>query len=138
MEKYLHVKSYHFLAQNMGVFNTLATHAFRVSDESHLEDEKTHLLKVLKHSGCNKLQCPKDFFKAGRGFKIKKEPNDWFSRVHLSFIQGTTNKIARILRKHRVPSTFRPFKTIQISLRTVKDFVDTKTIKDVLCNPLLM
>ena len=46
-----------------------------------------------------------------------------------------TNKIARILRKRNVPSTFRPLNTIRSSLRSVKDPVDPKDMKDVYVIP---
>lgn len=66
---------------------------------------------------------------------IKKDPMDRFSRVHLLFIQGTTNKIARILRKDKVPSTFKPLNTINIVLRSVKDDVDPKNMYGVYLIP---
>ena len=42
----------------------------------------------------------------------KKLKDDVVGRVHLPFIQGTTDKIARILRKHKISSSFNPLNTI--------------------------
>ena len=36
-DQYLHASSHHFPSQKFGVLSTLATHALRVSDDSHLE-----------------------------------------------------------------------------------------------------
>ena len=43
-EQYLHACSHHFPAQKLGVLSTLATRAFRISDDLHFEDDKSHLL----------------------------------------------------------------------------------------------
>lgn len=51
--------------------------------------------------------------------------------VHLPYIQGTNDRIGRILKKHNVPTTFRPLNTISSSLRFVKDLVDPKDMKGV-------
>lgn len=76
------------------------------------------------NNGYSRHQCLRAFLKVGKSPKIKKDLKYQFSGVHLSFIQRTTDKISRILKKHKVPSTFRPLKTIQISLRSVKDPMD--------------
>lgn len=46
--------------------------------------------------------------------------------MHLPFIQGTTYKIAKSLKNHKVPSKFRPLNTIWSSLISVKDHVNPK------------
>ena len=102
-EQYLHVSSHHFPAQNSGVLSTLATRAFRIVDEHHLEDDKSHLLRVFLNNGYNKVQCLRAFQKAEKGPRVKKEHCDRLSIIHLPFIQGTTDKIARILKRHNVP-----------------------------------
>lgn len=66
-KQYLHAKSHHYPAQKLGVLNTLATRALRVSDENHLVDEKTHLLSVFKKNGYNRFQGIKAFLKASQG-----------------------------------------------------------------------
>ena len=75
------------------------------------------------------------FLKAYKNLVVKKEPKDRIPRVHLPFIQGTIDKIARILKKHNVPSTFRPLKTIRNSLRLVKDPINPKDMKGVYMIP---
>lgn len=68
-------------------------------------------------------------FKRSKGPKIKKEPKYFPSSVHLPFIQGTTNNIAQVLRKHDVSSIFRPLNMICSSLRSFKDLVNPKGMK---------
>ena len=46
--------------------------------------------------------------------------------MRLSFIQGTTDKISRVLRKHKVSSSFKPLNMIRSSLKSVKDPIDPR------------
>lgn len=71
-----------------------------------MKEEKAHLLSVFFNNGYNRHPCSKAFLKAEKGPSAKKDTKDQFSGVHLPFIQGTTDKIARILRKHKMASTF--------------------------------
>lgn len=64
-----------------------------------------------------------------------EEPKDRLLGVHLPFIQRTTDKITRILKKHKVPLTCKPLNTIKSSLRLVKDQVDPKNMKGVYVIP---
>ena len=47
----------------------------------------------------------KAFLKAGKNSLAKREPNERIPDVHLLFVQGTTDKIVRILKMHSVPVT---------------------------------
>lgn len=94
-----------------------------------------HLLNVFNKNGYSKHRCLKAFLKAEKGPRIKKDLNDRFSGVHLLFIQGTTDRISRIMKKHKVPLTFKLLKTIRSSLRSVKDHVNPKDGKDVYVIP---
>ena len=109
-EKYLHASSHHFPAQKLGVLNTLATRAFRISDVNHFEGEKAHLLKFFNKNGYSISHCLKAFQKAERGPRVKKNPCDRLSGIHLPFIQGTTDrKSTRLNSSHltasRMPSS---------------------------------
>lgn len=134
-EEYLHASSHDFLAQNLGILNTLATWALQVSDENHLEDEKTHLLKVFNKNGDSRSQGLRAFLNVENGPKSKIDPKDWSSGVHLPFIQGTTYTITRILKKHKIHSSFRPLNTFRSSLHSVKDPINHKDGKGVYIIP---
>jgi len=97
-------------------------------------DEKNHLLNVFKKNGYNKFQGFMAFLKASEGPRMEKEV-EVSSNLQILFIKGTTDKIARILRKRKIASTFRPLKTIRSSLRSLKDPIDLKCIKGVYLIP---
>jgi hypothetical protein len=50
-ENYLHASSHHHPAQKLGVLNTLAMRALRISDDDNLVQEKDHLSRVFKSIG---------------------------------------------------------------------------------------
>lgn len=116
-EQYLHASSHHYPPQKFGVLNTLATRALRISDESHFESEKSHLLNFFEDNDYNRLLGLKDFQKACLRPKPNKDPLDLANCVHLLFILGTTNKITHILNKNKVHTSFKPLNTIWSSLR---------------------
>jgi len=133
-KQYLHASSHHFPAQKFGVLSTLATRALRISNEIHLEKEKSHLLEVFKNNGYNKTQSLKAFQRACKGPRVKTAPVDPISKVHLSFIKGTKDMIAHFVRRKNISSSFKPLRTIKNSLSSAKDPIDPKDMK---CNYLV-
>lgn len=75
------------------------------------------------------------FCKASKYSLTKRELKERIPGVHLLYVQGTTDRIGRILRKHSIPGTFRPLNTIRRSLRSVKDPIDPKDMKGVYLIP---
>ncbi len=134
-DQYLHASSHHFPTQKLGVLSTLTTRIVRISYEKSLEKEKAHLLDVFVKNGYSRHLGQKAFLKAHKEPSIHKDPKDRVIGVHLPYIQGTIDKIARILKKHNVPATFRPLNTIRGSLRSVKDPIDPKDMKGVYVIP---
>jgi len=135
IEQYLHASSHHFPAQKMGVLSTLATRALRISDKRSFEKEKSHLLDVFVENGYSRYMGQRAFLKASKNSLTKGEPKDRVLGVHLPYVQGTTDRIGRILRRHSIPVTFRPLNTIRMSLRSVKDPIDPKDMKGVYMIP---
>eukprot|EP00253_Pinus_taeda_P003606 PITA_03606 len=121
--------------EKLGVLNTLATRALRIFDEKSFEKEKSHLHNVFIENGYSRYLGEKAFLKAAKNSISKREPKEQVPRVHLPFLQGTTDKIVRILKKHNVPSTFRPLNTIRKSFGSVKDPIDPKDMKGVYIIP---
>jgi len=115
-EQYLHAYSHHFPAQKMGVLNTLATHALRISDNESFDKERSHLLNAFVENGCSRHLGQKAYLKASKNALNKKEPKERRLSVHLPYVQGTTDKISWILKRYDIPSTFRPLNTIRKSL----------------------
>ena len=92
-------------------------------------------MKVFNKNGYSRYQGLKAFQNAEKGPKNKIDPKDWSSGVRLPFIQGTIDRIARILRNHRINYSFRPLNTIQSSLRSVKDPINPSDGKGVYIIP---
>ena len=81
----------------------LATSALRISDEENLAKEKAHLLDVFVKNGYSRHLGQKAFLKAEKEPSVQKDPKDRILGVHLLYIQGTTDRIARILKRHNIP-----------------------------------
>lgn len=92
-EHYLHANSHHHPAQKLGILNTLAMRAVRISDHDHFEQEKNHLLEVFEKNGCRRHQGIKAFTKAENP-KNKKPMDEYASKVDLSYLLGTIDKIS--------------------------------------------
>ena len=134
-EQYLHASSHHFPAQKLGVLNTLATRALRISDKESLENEKSHLLDVFVENGYSRFLGQRAFVKASKNSLSHREPKEQVPGVLLPYVQGTTDNICRILKLHDVPVTSRPLNTIRMSLRLAKDPINPKDMKGVYLIP---
>ena len=86
MEQYLQASSHHFLAQKLGVLNTLATRAIRISDEKSFDDEKSHLLNVFVENGYSRYMGQKAFLKETKNLLSKREPKERIPGVHLPYV----------------------------------------------------
>ena len=53
MDRYLHTNSHHHPSQKIGIINTLAISAWRVSDMDHIKEELKHLRMSLMNNGYN-------------------------------------------------------------------------------------
>ena len=130
MEHYLHANSHNHPSQKNDILNILVTRAIRISHENHFEDEKNHLMNVFTENGYNKHQVI-NAFKNSKNPKSKQPLDDHLGKVYLPYILGTTDKIAHILKKNKIRTTYRPMNTISKCLKSVKDHVDPKCHKGV-------
>ena len=113
----------------MGLLNTLFTRALRVSDNDHLDSEREHLRNVFLSNGYNLAQINKALERATKTLENKpkdasKERKVGDHKAFLPYIQGTTEKIAKHLKKKNIDSVFSPSNNIRKLLRSVKDHVD--------------
>ena len=124
-DRYLNARSHHHPSQKLGVLNTLVVRAFRISDQNHLDHEQNHLKHALQNNGYTSSQIQKAFYKAKHSFPkphLDSQPPN--SRAFLPFIQGTTDKIAKILIKKNIKTVFKPLKTLKQSFTSVKDKIN--------------
>lgn len=131
---YLHADSHHHPAQKLGVLNTLAIRALRISDADHLEEEKKHLVSTFKGIGCKENEIKRAIQKAEKRM-LSHEPNardqPEGGRVFLPFIHGVTHKIAKILGRKNISTQFSAPGTIRQGMRSVKDNIDKHQLKGV-------
>ena len=63
----------------------------------------------------------------------KKAPDNQtpINTSYLPFIQGVTNKTARVLNKREIKTSFKPHETIKQNMRSVKDKPDSQNCKGI-------
>ena len=127
-DSYLHADSHHHPSQKIGVLNTLAVRASRISDSEHIKKEKDHLKEVFTNIGYKPKVITKILGKTHNksltGLKTSDNKTTTNPRAYLLYIQGVTNKISRILNKNNITTLFKPLETIKKRMRSVKDLVD--------------
>ena len=125
MDFYLHAKSHHHPAQKIGVINTLVTRAMRLSDEEHIEQELRHLKEVFITNGYNKEQVNRAILKAKKTPRTKNnKENEVTKNINLPYIKGTTEKIAKILKKENIKVSFSPPNSLRTMLDHAKDSIN--------------
>lgn len=133
-ENYLHTDSHHHPAQNFGVLNTLAIRALRISDSEHLDEENKHLVSAFKGICYNEKEI-KAAIKKAEGKVLSHKPKDQdqpqYGRVFLPYIQGVTDKIAKILKKKNIITQFSALGTIRQKMRSIKDNINRQHLKGV-------
>lgn len=133
-EIYLHADSYHHPLQKFSVINTLVVRALKISDSNRLNEEIEHLTSVFKNIGYEEFSIKKAIKRPqdkvlSRGPRENRKEN--CGKVYLPFIQGVTDKTAKILRKKDINTQFTTCGTIRQMMRSVKDNIDHQQIKGV-------
>ena len=121
---YLHADSHHHPAQKIGVLQTLFTRACRISDDNHTDEEITYMKRTFTSLGYNSKSILTAIKKAKSGNIIDKTENPSAFSAYLPYIQGVTDKIAKILRKKDIKTSFKPLSTIKQGMKSVKDNQD--------------
>ena len=127
IESYLHAESYNHPSQKFGALNTLLIRAFWISDSEHLKEEREHISSVFKSIGYKEKEIKKAIERAERRMlsKLPKAQDlNQCGRVFLPYIQGVTDKIAKILRRKDIVMQFSAPRTIKQGMRSVKDDID--------------
>ena len=119
----------------MGIINTLATRAWRVSDTYHISKELKHLRTSLMNNGYNGKEIDKVFQSVKRKRNKTKEKDTTLPKITLPYIHGTTNKIANVLRKKNIRVSFGPPNSLRTKLDKAKDPIDPKHQKGVYKTP---
>lgn len=101
-----------------------------------MEIEKAHLMNIFLKNGYKRHQAIKAIKNANKETCHKNiDKNDFVGKVNLPYILGTIDKIAHILKKNNILTTFKPLNTIWSCLKFVKDPIDPKCQKGVYLIP---
>ena len=132
-DRYLQATSHHHPSQKNSVISSLIYRALTISEPSSLNGELEHLNQVLTKNGYNK----KDIIRTTERLKnkISSSTNTETSREEekereeqenkkwttLPYLQGTTERISRILSKHNIKVISKPQRKIAQLLPNPKD-----------------
>ena len=117
------------------MINTLATHAWRVSDKDHIEKELDHLKAALMNNGYREGEIDRVIQKVKINKTKVKNEDTALPRSTLPYIHGTTNKIVNILKKKNICVAFSPPNSLRNMLDKVKDPINPKKQKGFYTTP---
>ena len=104
--RYLNASSHHHSAQKRDIITTLTTRARRICEEDEIKNELKILSESLETNGYDKRAI-----REGMKQKTKPaSPDDQDIHKHCAFlpyIQNTTDRISRLLKKHNIKTISR-------------------------------
>ena len=122
-DRYLNGFSHHHPAQKQAVISTLVRRAVTITHPRHLHTELDHLTRVLSENNYPNHLVRKTIAKhlrpGGTGRIDMVDPP--VSTAFLPYIQGTTDRIGRILGKYNIKSIFKPLTKVSDLLPSIKD-----------------
>ena len=132
-DQYLNFMSHHPLHQKIGVVHTLLNRCETITSEKEdREKEKEHLKAALQQCGYPAWSMIENKSEKVTDKKKKKtEQQRVKGQVVVPYIQGTTEKITRILKRYGITTAVRPCTTLRQQLVHPKDKVDKEENGDV-------
>jgi hypothetical protein len=130
MDSYLHANYHHHPSQKFGVLKTLARRETRISDDEHLDKEIDHVTKVFRGIGYKDRYIKKEMkIEERRSHSRNNQTSN--IKSYLPYIRGITYKIAKILRRKEIITSFKPLITIRQKMRFVKFPINHRQDKSV-------
>lgn len=125
-DRYLHASSHHHPAQKNSVVSSLVYRALTISQDDNLEHELSHLTQALISNGYSKSNINRVINRLKNKIShntqdTENEVEATNNRTFLPYIQGTTDRISKILQKHKIRTIFKPPKKIGQLLPNPKD-----------------
>ena len=125
-DRYLHASSHHHPTQKAALISTLVHRAYSISDQISLPSEKRHLVTALANNGYHSDMVLKRTTKKEKELKSKTpspktEKPKAAGYAIIPYVAGTSEKIARLLRKFDVTTRFNCVKKTGEFLPTPKD-----------------
>ncbi|XP_024882522.1 uncharacterized protein LOC112461499 [Temnothorax curvispinosus] len=130
-DRYLHATSHHHPSQKNSVISSLVYRALTISESTSLNGELEHLNQALTKNGYsprninqtiqrlkNKISNPNN---VETPHEEKEKEREKFQMAFLPYLQGTTERISRILRRHNIKVISKPQRKIFQLLPNPKD-----------------
>ncbi|XP_050549769.1 uncharacterized protein LOC126910700 [Spodoptera frugiperda] len=114
-DRYLQADSHHHPRQLNSVVTSLTNRAYDLCDEEHLQEELTHVMKVLRSNGYRIAKHKKKPTNRHRRCEVERQP------AFMPYVKGVTDKVANILHKYAIKTVFTPFRKVSQMLRSPKD-----------------
>ena len=123
-DQYLNYWSHHPLHQKKGVIKTLRHRCETITSEPEdCRKEKAHLNSALEKCGYPKWILKEEKQDQQKKKGKKKEKENMKGQVVLPYVQGVTEKLTRILKKHKISTAVKPHSTLRQLLVRPKDQV---------------
>ncbi|XP_015118182.1 uncharacterized protein LOC107041886 [Diachasma alloeum] len=123
-DRYLHAFSHHHHSQKNSVISSLMYRALTISQPEYLEAEVQHLDKALNNNGYQSKQVHRILHRLKNKNSAESEPADKVEHQKtavLPYLQGTTDRISKVLQKHAIRTIFKPPTKIGQMLPSTKD-----------------
>lgn len=119
-DRYLHATSHHHPANLRSVVSALVNRAHRICNSENLNAELKHVDAVLERNGYTRKQ---------RRIKTRRynETPVQNSVAFMPYLEGVTDRIGKLLKRHDIKTIFKPPAKIRQLLRTVKDTIPLQT-----------
>jgi hypothetical protein len=115
--RYLNAESHHHPSQIQAVANTLISRSIRLTTDNHRSQELETITAALKQNGYKQHTIRKAIEQHHQPRQTQTEEPENRPKTILPYIKGTTDRIGRILRKYKISTTYKPYRTIRTSLK---------------------
>ncbi|XP_015120759.1 uncharacterized protein LOC107043690 [Diachasma alloeum] len=123
-DRYLHASPHHHPSLKNSVISSLMYRALTISHPQYLEAEVQHLDKALNNNGYQSKQVHGVLHRLKNKNSAESEPADKVEHQKtavLPYLQGTTDRISKVLQKHDIRTIFKPPTKIGQMLPSTKD-----------------
>ena len=136
-EQYLHYSSHHQTSCKESVVSSLFNRAYSIiTNKDDLDKENTRIKQVLKENGYQESIISKIFKRITNNHSLPQsnqltqatdiQEEEIRMSINLPYVEGTSEKLRRILRSHKIRSTFYTENTLRKLLCKPKDRVATE------------
>ncbi|XP_063909822.1 uncharacterized protein LOC135127308 [Zophobas morio] len=138
-DRYLHTTSHHHPAQKRSVIDSLIDRAITICQPDKLQNELEHLQTFFRQNGYDHhtiksaIQCRVN----PKSDNTSNRPTDLVSTANLPFISQVTDRLAKILKRQKVKTVFKPATKIAQVFPSAKDSrqaLDCREIYSIPCS----